>query len=164
LLPGFRVGFLIVPDDLIAAFRAVRPIIDRFPAPLNQLVVADFLNEGYFPAHLRRLRESYRAARNRLAVLLSERLSEHLIAPAPRQGVHLTATSTGTWTDDRAVARAALSADVIVTPVSPMYISAPAVPGLLLGFSGLTEMETDLATRRLVSVFQDHARLRAHKK
>lgn len=153
LLPGFRVGYLIVPVDLVPAFRAVRPIIDRFPAPLHQLVIADFLNEGYFPAHLRRLRESYRASRDLLASLLKARLSDHLIAPVPEQGIHFTARSTGTWTDDQALARDALAVGVVVIPVSPMHISASAEPRLLLGFSGLTEAETDIATQRLTKAF-----------
>ncbi|WP_158008749.1 PLP-dependent aminotransferase family protein [Rhizobium sp. AC27/96] len=154
LLPGFRVGYMIVPDDLVAAFRAVRPIIDRFPAPLHQLVVADFLNEGYFPAHLRRLRESHRAARNNLAVLLHERLRAHLIAPVPEQGIHFTVSSTGTWTDDQALAEAALKGGVVVIPVSPMHVSASPEPRLLLGFSGLTAAEADMATERLANVLE----------
>ena len=153
LLPGIRVGYLIVPHDLVATFRAARPIVDRFPAPLHQRVVADFLNEGYFPAHLRRLRERYRASRDFLARLLNERLSEHLIAPVPEQGIHFTVRSTGTWTDDRAVAQAALQEGVAVLPVSPMHISTAAEPGLLLGFSGLTDEEADVGTRRLSRVF-----------
>ncbi|MGO4334614.1 PLP-dependent aminotransferase family protein [Labrys sp. KB_33_2] len=153
LLPGIRVGYLIVPGDLVAAFRAARPIIDRFPAPLHQRVVADFLNEGYFPAHLRRLRERYRASRDFLARLLNERLSEHLIAPVPEQGIHFTVRSTGTWSDDRTVAQAALEEGVVVLPVSPMCISATTEPKLLLGFSGLTDEETDIGTRRLSRVF-----------
>lgn len=152
LLPGFRVGYLIVPDDLVPAFRAVRPIIDRFPAPLHQLVVADFLNEGYFPAHLRRLRESYRASRDMLAAMLKDRLSNHFIAPLPAQGIHFTVRSTGTWSDDRALARAALAAGVVVIPVSPMYVSLPPQSRLLLGFSGLTPAEADIATQRLAAV------------
>jgi len=158
LLPGFRVGYLIVPDDLVAAFRAVRPIIDRFPAPLHQLVVADFLNEGYFPAHLRRLRESHRAARDNLALLLKDRLSEHLIAPVPEQGIHYTVRSTGTWTDDRTLAEAALKGGVVVIPVSPMHVSASSEPCLLLGFSGLTAAEADVATARLAKVFASVAK------
>ena len=152
LLPGFRVGYLIVPGDLVPAFRAVRPIIDRFPAPLHQLVVADFLNEGYFPAHLRRLRESYRVSRDLLANLLETRLSDHLIAPVPEQGIHFTVRSTGTWTDDRIVTRAAFAAGVVVIPVSPMHVSTSPEPRLLLGFSGLTEAEADIATQRLATV------------
>ncbi|WP_315838480.1 PLP-dependent aminotransferase family protein [Bradyrhizobium prioriisuperbiae] len=154
LVPGIRVGYLVVPDDLAAAFRAVRPVIDRFPAPLHQLVVADFLNEGYFPAHLRRLRESSRASRDLLFDLLQERLSDHLVALRPEQGVYLTANSTGTWQDDRALAHAALAGGVVVIPISPMHIRTPPEPRLLLGFSGLTAAETDLATRRLAEVLQ----------
>ncbi|MDM7850876.1 MocR-like pyridoxine biosynthesis transcription factor PdxR [Pseudochrobactrum kiredjianiae] len=153
LLPSIRVGYLIVPSDLVPVCRAIRPIMDRFPAPLHQHVVADFLNEGYFASHLRRLRESYRASRNNLAMLLKERLSDHLIAPLPEQGIHFTVKSTGTWHDDCALADAAMKGGVVVIPVSPMHIFTAAEPRLLLGFSGLKPKEAEIATARLARVF-----------
>ncbi|WP_341962800.1 PLP-dependent aminotransferase family protein [Pseudomonas sp. RC10] len=149
LMPGLRVGFMVVPLDLVPAFRAVRPILDRFPASLPQRVVADFLNEGYFPAHLRRLRENYRHSRDLLARLIQEELGEHLIVQLPKQGVHMTVTSTGTWTDDRHLTRIALDEGVVVTPMSPMHIERVECPRLLLGFSGLGDEEAEVAVQRL---------------
>lgn len=148
LMPGLRVGFMVVPLDLVPAFRAVRPILDRFPALLPQRVVADFLNEGYFPAHLRRLRENYRHSRDLLASLIQEKLGEHLIAHLPNQGVHMTVASTGTWTDDRHLTRIAFDIGVIVTPMSPMHIASIKCPRLLLGFSGLGDHEAEVAVKR----------------
>lgn len=149
LMPGLRVGFMVVPADLVPAFRAVRPILDRFPAPLPQRVIADFLNEGYFPAHLRRLREHYRHSRDLLAHLIQERLREHLIIQMPRQGVHMTALSSGTWTDDRQLTQIALANGVVTTPISPMHVGPSKFPQLLLGFSGLSDHEAEVAVQRL---------------
>lgn len=153
LLPGLRVGYVIVPPDLVPAFSAVRPMLDRFPPSFQQRVIADFLNEGYFPAHLRRLRESYRASRDMLVDLLQHRLGDHLIVEPPEQGIHLTARSTGTWKNDKQFSECAHQKGVIVIPVSPMYISAPTQDKLILGFSGLSEQEADVGTRLLVKAF-----------
>jgi len=153
LLPSLRVGYLVVPPDLAQTFRAVRPVLDRFPPVLPQRIVSDFLNEGYFPAHLRRLRERHRASRNLLAHLLQERMAEHLRVSVPEQGIHLTAGSTGTWESDVAVSLAAQRNGVVVIPASPMYISGAPEQRLLFGISGLSPQEADWGTRILADVF-----------
>ncbi len=154
LLPSLRIGYLVVPTDLISAFKAVRPILDRYPPIFQQRLVADFLNEGYFPAHLRRLRDRYRTSRDFLAHLLDERMRDHLSFTIPEQGIHLAARSTGTWKSDVAIAMAARQKGVVVIPTSPMYVSASGENGIILGFSGLSEQEADIGTQRLAEIFR----------
>ncbi|MCM2291169.1 PLP-dependent aminotransferase family protein [Allorhizobium sp. BGMRC 0089] len=154
LLPSLRLGYLVVPADLVPVFRAVRPALDRCPPSFQQRVIADFLQEGYFPAHLRRLRERLRASRDHLVALLQDRLCDHLQIIVPDQGINLTARSTGTWSSDVAVSAAALTKGVVVMPLSRMNVSSTDTSRLLFGFSGLTEQEADLGTRRLAEMFR----------
>ncbi|QWW69931.1 PLP-dependent aminotransferase family protein [Rhizobium sp. WYJ-E13] len=153
LLPSLRIGYLVVPADLVPAFRAVRPAVDRCPPIFQQRVIADFLEEGYFPAHLRRLRERLRASRDMLAGFLAERLAEHVAVLLPDQGINLTVRSTGSWDDDTAVSAAALKKGVVVMPLSRMNVVSTDRLRLLLGFSGLSEEEADMGTRGLAEVF-----------
>lgn len=154
LLPSLRLGYLVVPADLVPVFRAVRPALDRCPPTFQQRVVADFLNEGYFPAHLRRLRERLRSSRDLLVNLLTERTSEHLAVVLPDQGINLTARSTGTWNSDTAVSEAALKKGVVVMPLSRMNVASSDTSRLMLGFSGLSEQEADVGTRILAKLFK----------
>ena len=154
LLPSLRIGYLVVPMDLVPVFRAVRPALDRCPPTFQQRVVGDFFNEGYFPAHLRRLRERLRASRDLLADLLKDRTSEHLGILLPDQGINLTVRSTGTWSNDTAVSQAALKKGVVVMPLSRMNVASSDTSRLLLGFSGLSEQEADMGTRILAEVFK----------
>ncbi|HEV7310470.1 PLP-dependent aminotransferase family protein [Ensifer sp.] len=154
LLPSLRLGYLVVPTDLVPVFRAVRPALDRCPPTFQQRVVADFLNEGYFPAHLRRLRERLRTSRDLLAGLLKDRIGEHLTVVLPDQGINLTARSTGTWQSDMAVSTAALARGVVVMPLSRMNVSSSDTSRLLLGFSGLSEDEADRGTALLAETFR----------
>ncbi len=156
LLPGLRIGYLVVPIDLVPAFRAMRALLDRFPAPFHQLVVADFLAEGHFSGHLRRLRDAYRASRDMLVPLLQERLAKHLHVSLPRQGIHLLARLRA-GRKDVGIAHAALRAGVTVMPVSPMHIGPKPPQGLVFGFAGLTSREADLGTKRLAKVFEQSA-------
>ncbi|WP_416066571.1 PLP-dependent aminotransferase family protein [Rhizobium sp. ZK1] len=153
LLPSLRIGYLVVPADLVPAFRAVRPAVDRCPPSFQQRVIADFLEEGYFPAHLRRLRERLRASRDMLAGFLGERLAEHVAVLLPDQGINLTVRSTGGWDDDTAVSAAALNKGVVVMPLSRMNVVSTDRSRLLFGFSGLSEGEADRGTRVLAEVF-----------
>ena len=72
LFPALRLGFLIVPPDLRERLVAARAAADQHPPTLDQAVLADFILEGHFARHLRRMRMAYR-----------ERL-EALIAAAER--------------------------------------------------------------------------------
>jgi GntR family transcriptional regulator / MocR family aminotransferase len=153
LLPSLRLGYLVVPADVVPAFRAVRSTLDVFPPPLPQRIVADYLGEGYFASHLRRLRESLRASRDDLVARLRDRLAAHLIVDVPQQGIFLTARSTGTWAGDEWLAKAAEAAGVVVMPVSPMYLDAPAEDRLMLGFSGLSGPEAEAGVESLVRLF-----------
>ncbi len=155
LLPSLRIGYLVVPPDLVPVFRAVRPALDRCPPTFQQRVVADFLNEGYFPAHLRRLRERLRGSRDLLAGFLEERMRDHLRILLPDQGINLTVHSTGTWSTDTAVSLAALQKGVVVMPLSRMNVVSSDTSRLLLGFSGLSEREADKGTRLLAEVFSN---------
>ncbi|WP_105383649.1 MocR-like pyridoxine biosynthesis transcription factor PdxR [Neorhizobium alkalisoli] len=155
LLPSLRLGYLVVPTDLVPVFRAVRPALDRCPPTFQQRVIADFLIEGYFPAHLRRLRERLRASRDLLTSLLKDRISEHLSVVLPDQGINLTAHSTGTWSSDNAVSSAALKRGVVVMPLSRMNVASSDTKRLMLGFSGLSEKEADLGTKLLADAFRN---------
>ena len=154
LLPSLRLGYLVVPADLVPVFRAIRPALDRCPPTFQQRVVADFLNEGYFPSHLRRLRERLRGSRDLLAGLLKERAGEHLSVVLPDQGINLTVRSTGTWGDDTAVSDAALKRGVVVMPLSRMNVVSRDTSRLMLGFSGLSEEEADRGTMLLAETFR----------
>lgn len=154
LLPSLRLGYLVVPPDLVPVFRAVRPALDRCPPTFQQRVVADFINEGYFPAHLRRLRERLRTSRDLLKDLLEDRIREHLAVVLPDQGINLTAHSTGTWTSDTVVSMTALEKGVVVMPLSRMNVASSDTSRLMFGFSGLSEQEADIGTRLLAEVFK----------
>src|SRR5690606_16830392 len=59
LLPALRLGYLVVPPDLVEAFLAARALIDRHSPILEQAVLADFIAEGHFSRHIRRMRGLY---------------------------------------------------------------------------------------------------------
>jgi len=69
LFPALRLGYLVVPEDLVERFAAAKSILNRHAPVLEQAVLCDFLEGGHFGRHLRRMRELYS---ERLGILLEE--------------------------------------------------------------------------------------------
>ncbi|CAM5768825.1 GntR family transcriptional regulator [Labrys miyagiensis] len=132
LFPGMRIGYAVVPRALLAAVLRLRIQSDRQPPTLAQGAIADFLDQGHFAAHLRRVRRRVQSARDRLVAGLRR---GGLEVDVPEQGLHLVAGLPSSF-DDRALAIAAREADVGALPLSPLHVDAPQRQGLILGFSG----------------------------
>ncbi len=59
MFPGLRIGYIVVPEPLIDAFRSVRRLLDSHPSAVPQAALADFMTDGYLTAHIRRMRALY---------------------------------------------------------------------------------------------------------
>ena len=80
-----------MPRALLQAFVGARYLIDRQPATLQQAVVSEFMQQGHFAAHIRRMRQLYRDQRDALAETLMRRATDRLDGAVPDQGMHLVA-------------------------------------------------------------------------
>jgi GntR family transcriptional regulator/MocR family aminotransferase len=135
LFPGIRIGYLVIPADLVRAFVATRHIIDRHPQSLTQPVLAEFMRGGHFVTHLRRTRQCYHEQRDHLVSELQRRLGTLIEAESPDQGMHLVAFLRPGLSDVQ-VENAARREGVVVRAMSPLYRIAPKRQALMLGFSG----------------------------
>src|SRR3954449_4529332 len=148
LFPGLRIGYAVIPHALLRPFVAARYLMDRQPSTLSQAVVAAFMEEGHFAAHIRRMRVLYKAQRDELVAALKNRLGDRLTVQAPDQGMHLVAY-TRKGISDTALERSAREAGVIVRATSRMYLKAPPRAGLMLGFCGYPRRMIEAAVARL---------------
>jgi GntR family transcriptional regulator/MocR family aminotransferase len=157
LFPGLRIGYAVVPHALLRAFVAARYLMDRQPSTLSQALVAAFMEEGHFAAHIRRIRLLYRDQRDELVAALKHRLGEDLTVEAPDQGMHLVAF-TRRGLSDIAIERAGRQHGVIVRAMSRLYVAAPARSALVLGFSGYPRHTIIPAVERLAQVIEAQAK------
>jgi GntR family transcriptional regulator / MocR family aminotransferase len=136
LAPGFRLGWLVLPPDLVQSFADAKLLADRGSPVLDQLTFADFLSRGDFDRHLRRMRPIYRARRDALVAALHDRLPE--LRPAGiAAGLHLIAWLPADLDEDAVVA-AAKARGVAIAGVSPYRVQA-GDGALLFGYSDLSE-------------------------
>nr|WP_314075642.1 PLP-dependent aminotransferase family protein [uncultured Roseococcus sp.] len=135
LFPGLRLGYAVLPAELLAPVQSARLLSDWHPPVFQEGVVTDFLAEGHFAQHLRRMRQRYRLSRDAVVEALRESCGHFLDVEAPDQGLKLLARLRPGWRDTE-VAAAAERAGVIARAVSPMFMEERPIQALMLGFSG----------------------------
>jgi GntR family transcriptional regulator/MocR family aminotransferase len=153
LFPALRIGYLVIPADLVARFAAVREAMDIFPPTLYQAVLADFLSEGHFARHLRRMRQLYRERRDALVATIRQELGDELPVLDGQAGLHLVA-ALPEGTDDLAVSLAAARQGLWAMPLSTCYAGEPLRRGLVLGYGGTDIAEIPGGVRRLRDVLR----------
>ncbi len=151
LFPALRLGYIVIPADLVARFAAVRDATDIFPPVLSQMVVADFIREGHFGRHLRRMRALYAERRAALAAAIDEELGGTLSVHGGEAGMHLVATLPS-GSDDGDLSRRAARKGLWAMPLSSCYGGKPSQSGFVLGFGGTDAAEIRDGVRALRSI------------
>ena len=159
LFPSIRVAYLVVPPSLAAPFVHARRQLDGHTATLPQAVIADFMNEGHFAAHLRRMRAIYRTRRDALVEALDGELRGR-VRPGPADGGFQIVLHLDAHEDDRDVARRAAAAGIDVTPLSRCTLGSRD-PGLVLGYSALSPDAIRAGVRALAKVLRGARRREA---
>ncbi|HEX7828711.1 MAG TPA: PLP-dependent aminotransferase family protein, partial [Thermoanaerobaculia bacterium] len=148
--PSLRIGYLVVPRDLVDDFIRHRESIDLFSPTLDQIVLTEFLAQGHFGRHLRRMRALYHARRNALVRALAQH-APSLVPHNTDAGLHITAFLPDD-ADDVALVRNATQRGLDMTALSTCYAGRTKRPGLILGFGGASERRLIAACKTLGEV------------
>lgn len=157
LFPGLRLGCVVLPPDLVRVFSAARTLNDMHAPMLEQLALADFIGEGHFERHVRRMRTLYRTRQAVLVGEVEKNLGRFIeIAPSDA-GMHLIG-----WlpkgVDDREVSRAVTEAGLRAGAVSRYAKRRLERGGLMLGYTAFNEREIVDGVKRLRQVFEKLSR------
>lgn len=151
LSPALRLAYLVVPKPLVARFNeACARLHDGCPV-LIQGVTADFINEGYFARHLKKMRAAYSQRREMVIDSMRATFGGRMQYEDMPCGLNLIA-SLDDAEDDRLLAQRAKHRNLAVEPLSGRYIEAPPKKGLLLGFANVKSEEKALALARELKV------------
>jgi GntR family transcriptional regulator / MocR family aminotransferase len=150
LFPSLRLGYLVIPIGLVDRFINVRLAMDIGPPTFNQEVLADFIQEGHFSRHIRRMRMLYRERRNALVSSIEQELGRGVEITGEQAGMHLCVVLKGI-SDREIVARAARS-NLCLVPLSNSYIGRTSRQGFILGFGSTPASEMANAVRTLHAV------------
>lgn len=138
LFPSLRLGYIVIPPDLVEHFMAVRFAMDIFPPFLFQEVLTDFMSAGHFVRHIRRMRTLYKTRRIALVESLREVFGEFLGIQGSEAGMHLCVTLPRGFSDTR-LAKQAANEKLWLYPLSPCWSEGPGRQGFILGFGNTPE-------------------------
>lgn len=133
LFPSLRLGYLVIPRDLLDRFIAVRHVLDIFPPYLYQEVLADFIQEGHFTRHIRKMRQVYSEKRTVLVQSLREEFGDTVEVHGAEAGMHLAITLPDGLNDMQIAVRSAQER-LWLWPLSPSYALEERRHGFVLGF------------------------------
>ena len=148
LFPALRMGYIVVPRDLIPAFRAAREAMDIFPPGLMQAVLTDFVAEGHFARHIRRMKVLYAERRRVLVSAIARHIGDDLEVVGEEAGMHLVGLLPP-GVDDMAVSVSAAEAGIVAMPLSSCYFRRPRRGGLVLGYAGSSPEQLRDGVRKL---------------
>ena len=148
MFPSLRLGYVVMPSDVVERFEAVRSVTTRHPTMLDQAVLCDFITEGHLGRHIRRMREVYA---ERLSALLESARAE-LAGLLEISNIEAGLQTVG-WLrngiDGRAAATAAAARDVEAIALSRYARGRTMREGLLLGFAAVDTREIRRGVREL---------------
>ena len=154
LFPALRLGYLVVPEPLVEAFAGAKSLVDRCPPLVPQMVAADFIEEGHFTRHLRRMRTLYAERQSILIDALRARTGDLLDVSSHKAGLHLTAFLKGAF-DDRRVSAALNDQGVVAPPLSFYASRSLDREGLVLGYAAVSEADIREGVDRLEEALRD---------
>lgn len=141
LFPTLRLGLLLLPKSLVEPARAARSLLDRYPPALEQRVLCDFIAEGHFGRHLRRMRQIY-AERHATLVEAISSLEGRLTLSRCDTGLQVAGwLSAKSRRDDRQTAAHMAAQGVELAPLSSYAIEWPNKRGVHLGFASVGTKE-----------------------
>ena len=154
LFPSLRLGYLVVPPSLSEPFISANGIISKGPPTHLQAAVADFITEGHFARHIRRMRKIYKERQDALLEAAHSKLDNLLDVSPSNAGMHLIG-----WLpegiDDVAVSESAAARGIEITPLSSCYQHPPQRGGFMLGFASVPPEMLRNGIDVLASVFHE---------
>jgi GntR family transcriptional regulator/MocR family aminotransferase len=153
MFPSLRLGYLVVPPEMIDTFAAAQSVSTHHPSLLGQAVLCDFITEGHFARHIRRMRQIYA---ERLGVLLNcaqVHLAGTLEISTVEAGLQTIGWLSGRLSADR-VARLAAERNVEIGPLRTYSFGRVRGNGIVLGFAAVEPKELRRGVEELARILR----------
>ncbi|PYK72507.1 MAG: PLP-dependent aminotransferase family protein, partial [Verrucomicrobia bacterium] len=121
MFPSLRLGYLVIPPDLAERFAAMRETMDICPADIAQAVTAEFIREGHFARHIRRMRPIYAERRRVLVAEIQQQFGDRATVLGDEAGMHLAILVRRLQNDAKIAAKAAKES-LWVSALSGLYL------------------------------------------
>jgi len=157
LFPALRLGYVVVPKDLIPVFSTARDAADIFSPTLYQAVLGDFIREGHLARHVRRMRMLYMDRRKTLVNTIRTHLGTSVEVIGDDAGMHLVVLLPP-GVDDMLVSKDAAQNGISAMPLSSCYMKPHGRSGLILGYGGVSPRQIHEGMSKLAAIVKRVAR------
>lgn len=148
LFPSLRLGYIVIPGDLVERFAAVRQSADLCPAHAGQAVLAEFIREGHFSRHVRKMRRIYEQRRRVLVEAIAREFEDSCELIGAEAGLHVTLLPRERLRDTEIAERAARHR-LWLAPLSRSYAGSAPRQGFVLGFGNAHASDIPRSVRLL---------------
>ncbi|MEL7628940.1 PLP-dependent aminotransferase family protein [Pectobacterium aroidearum] len=153
LFPGLRIGYMVLPPQLVAPMTVARTLMDGHSAPIPQLTLARFIEGGHFGAYVRTMRAVYAERRDVLARLVRQHLSDFVEPRVPAGGMQMPCIFIRDISEHDAV-ESARRAGIDLLGLTALYASGQHQAGFLMGFAAHAPHELETAVKTLAKVLR----------
>ncbi|MBN9467817.1 MAG: PLP-dependent aminotransferase family protein [Bosea sp.] len=153
LFPGLRIGYVVLPRELVEPMTVARTLLDGHSAPLAQMTLARFMEGGHFGAHVRAMRGIYAERLGLLAGLVDKHLAGVAEAQVPAGGLQMPCLLKSGLSEQAAI-DSARRAGIALLGLSSLYAAGDGKPGFLMGFAAYTPSEIEAAVGKLATALQ----------
>ncbi len=153
LFPSLRLGYLVVPEPLVDSMIKIRAVMDQHSSAIDQATLAQFLTEGFFLSHVKRMRKLYGERREYFVEQFDKYLGEHFTLKIPEAGLHFVARLRRK-SDFPFFVRARAETGIMPTKMSFYSIKAESGPTFLFGFAAWSRAQIREGLAKLAAVFE----------
>ncbi|MCR6502130.1 PLP-dependent aminotransferase family protein [Shinella sp. CPCC 101442] len=153
LFPGLRIGYVVLPPQLVKPMTVARTLLDGHTAPMAQLTLARFMEGGHFGAYVRAMRGIYAQRLDVLVCLVRKHLSNFVEPHVPVGGLQMACVLTCDLSE-RITIEAARRVGVELLGLSALHAAGDAKAGFLMGFAPYTPLEIEAAVKKLANALR----------
>ena len=152
LFPGLRLGYLVLPDpEMLNLFVSAKSMMDRQSPTFEQIITSQFLKEGYFTKHIRKMRILYKERQEFLIKEVEKEIGNLIKLKSSEAGMHLIAWLPENF-DEIKISKKAKENNLIVYPVSEYVLKFKQKPGLFLGYTAFDKNKLKAGVQKLKKV------------
>lgn len=152
IFPSLRIGCLVVPPDLVDVFTSARALNDVHSPLIEQAILAEFIAEGHFAGHVRRMRKLYEERQQILISECEKNLKGMLEVEKADAGMHLVG-----WLPEgvsgKPISEKASARGLKIAPVSAYAVRRLPRDGLILGYTAFDEKQIKDGVKNLKKIF-----------
>ncbi|WP_289501071.1 PLP-dependent aminotransferase family protein [Gloeocapsopsis sp. IPPAS B-1203] len=154
MFPSLRMGYLVIPQQLVSVVARAKWLVDRQSPLLEQHALTDFINEGHLESHIRRMRLLYAQRRRTLVQALTQHLENQVTIIGENAGMNAMVQFHTDQNDEKIIAQAEQKGVELISARSCYMNAEDGNRKFLLGCTDLNSEAIQEGVQRLAQILK----------